>query len=103
MSGEKFQVITANRTDDGYVVYLAADRSWTTSFQDALVFDSGATDSGESLDGLLAWAGLQQRDVCDPYFFAVERGDDGALGTLSARERIRAAGPEATLRVWGYA
>lgn len=91
-------IITANRTDDGSVVYLRADRAWTASLAEARLFE----DDSER-DALIAWAAdAQQRDVCDPYSFPVDVGPEGPV-PRSTRERIRAGGPAPVLRQWGYA
>jgi hypothetical protein len=96
MMGALF-VVTANRTDDGAVLYLRADRSWTSDLGQAQVVG----DTAER-DALIAWAAdTQQRDVCDPYAFEVRATAEG-VDPLTARERIRAAGPAPVLRQWGY-
>lgn len=89
-------VVTANRTDDGAVLYLRVDRAWTSALADAHV-----VESEDERDVLIAWADQQQRDVCDPYAFEV-KVVSGAIDPLSARERIRAAGPAPVLAQWGY-
>ncbi len=89
--------VTANRTADGAVVYLRDDRQWTADIASALV----RTDPAAMTD-LLAWARAQQRDVCDPYPLEVQVRE-GAPAPVGTRERIRAAGPDATLRSLGYA
>ena len=89
-------VVTANRTDDGAVLYLRVDRTWTSQLAEAhLVEDETQRDA------LIAWGEQQQRDVCDPYAFEV-KVVEGAIDPLSARERIRAAGPAPVLAQWGY-
>lgn len=94
------QIITANRTADGSVVYLRADRTWTPALTEARTFDEESIDQR---DALLAWAAAEeQREVCDPYAMTVDVGPDGPV-PLSARERIRAAGPIPVLQRWGYA
>lgn len=90
-------VVTANRVQDGAVVYLAVDRTWTLGLA-----SSYRSESEAERDALLAWAKTQEHDICDPY--AVEVSDDGAAVVApSARERIRAEGPEAVLARLGYA
>jgi hypothetical protein len=85
-------VITANATDDGAPVYLRPDRTWTRLLPEAL-----ATDDEVVRDELLALAGQQQRQICDPYAFKVELADGQPVAT-TARERIRAQGPTTPLR-----
>ncbi len=95
--GELF-VVTANRTDDGSVVYLRADGAWTPRLDEAHALDDAC-----ERDRLVAWAAAsQQREVADPYATVVRR-DGCSVVPLSARERIRAAGPVPVLRQWGYA
>lgn len=87
------QVITANRLSDGMVVYLAADRSWTEHFHEA-----HAVALDEDLDPWLDHGAreIAARHVVDVYPFDVAL--DGTVPqALSARERIRAAGPTVRL------
>ena len=88
--------ITANRTLDGRTVYLRADRAWSTALSEAV-----AVDEGPEKEALLLWARTQEAVVCDPYAMKVD-DQEGGLCPPSTRERIRAAGPEATLRALGY-
>ncbi|MCB9597519.1 MAG: DUF2849 domain-containing protein [Sandaracinaceae bacterium] len=88
--------VTANHLSDGSVAYLRADRAWTQDLQHAWV---GATEADAA--PLLAWARGQEHLICDPYLLEVSR-DAGRVVPLSARERIRAEGPEATLARLGY-
>ncbi len=89
-------VITANRTHDGRAVYLRADRTWSFALGEAV-----AVDEGPDKETLIAWARTQEAFVCDPYAAKVDQ-HDGALRPPTTRERIRAAGPDATLRALGY-
>jgi len=91
-----FWTVTANYLADGGVAYLRADRAWTRDLQRAV-----AVDSKEALAPLLEWAKSQEQDVCDPYDLELGREAD-RLVPLSARERIRAEGPEPTLERLGY-
>lgn len=93
---KKHWIVTANRLTDGGVVYLDADRGWTDDVSRASLADAedGCADG-------LAWAHGQQATVCDPYVIAVSDGQTGPR-PLTARERIRAEGPEPTLRRLGY-
>lgn len=94
---DKRVVITANRTNDGFVAYLEGDGSWGTDLRRARVFE----DKGSAAQALERAQG-QQDVVCDPYIFEVSVSGD-ELTPISARERIRAAGPDATLAQWDYA
>ena len=88
--------VTANRLDDGGVTYLRADRVWTTDLQDAWTCPDKA-----AAEPLLAWAGEQEHVICDPYLITVEYSAEG-ISPLKEREKIRAEGPDATLRRLGY-
>jgi len=88
--------VTANFLADGGVAYMTADRAWTRDLQQA-----ATVDSKEGLEPLLSWASAQEHDICDPYALELAREAD-RLVPLSARERIRAEGPEPTLARLGY-
>jgi hypothetical protein len=90
-------VVTANRTLDGAVVYLGPGQRWTREIAAALFL---VDDERERT--LLAWARTQEGDVCDPYLARANRGP-GGIRPVSARERIRAGGPEPVLARLGYA
>lgn len=85
----KPQVLTANRLDDGHVVYLAADEAWTHRLGEAHVASDEETAARLRAVAERAVAG---RAVIDPYLFEVDpRG--GAPRPLRTREVIRARGP----------
>ncbi|MGF1456691.1 MAG: DUF2849 domain-containing protein [Alphaproteobacteria bacterium] len=88
------QVITANRLDDGEVVYFTPMRRWSLNLTEAQVL--GLEDD---LDTWLAAAraDIERRMVVDVYPFDVVPGDDGLVAALSAREKIRALGPTVRL------
>lgn len=88
-------LVTAQRLSDARVVYLRDDRTWTICDAEAARGDSAA------LEPLLAWAKTQTEVVVDPYTIEVEVVS-GAIRHTSARERLRAAGPEAVLARFGY-
>ena len=88
-------VVTASRTSDGAAVYLTADRTWSRELSRACPRDEAR------LAAELAWARGQQAAVCDPYRLPVALAD-GVPVAVSTRERIRAAGPAATLAALGY-
>ena len=83
------QIVTANRTHDGAVVYWTARGDWSTSLAD------GALAEGEAAERLLAAVSPETaRAAIAPYLIAVERRD-GRIVPTSLRERIRAQGPTA--------
>jgi len=88
--------VTANRLLDGGVVYLRADRSWTSA-----VSDAWSAESQKDTEARLEWARTQEHEVCDPYALDVAREGE-CLVPRSARERIRAEGPGPTLARLGY-
>ena len=87
--------VTANRLDDGSVVYLAS-RAWVAALADADRLQDAASAGVE-----VAWAKTQERDVCGPYTFEAEVLTDGGL-KLSARERFRRDGATAARTRLGY-
>lgn len=89
-------VISANRTADGGVVYLTADRRWTERLADA---SSHGTRAGG--DAGLTWARTQEAVVCDPHLIKVQATADGPV-PLDTKQRIRAAGPQAMLSELGF-
>lgn len=87
-------IVTANFTDDGAVAWRRADGTWSRALADAgLVADEAAAAALASRA-----AAAEQREVCDPYKIEVRVDDAGAVDVLTARERIRAAGPTIRLR-----
>ncbi|MEJ1161797.1 DUF2849 domain-containing protein [Prosthecomicrobium sp. N25] len=82
-------VITANRLADGRVVWLTADRAWSTDVSAAAVVADKVT-----LEAALAAAAaaVAARIVVDPYATDVDVGGAGIV-PKSLRERIRAKGP----------
>ncbi len=83
------KVITANRLEDGEVIYLAGAGAWSAWLEDAQAVE---TPDGE--DALLSHAqqAVDTRLVVGPYAMAVTR-DRGRLRPTSQREAIRARGP----------
>ena len=84
------QIVTANRTHDGAVVYWTARGDWSTSLADGALAEGAA--AAERL--LAAVAPETARAAIAPYLIAVERRD-GRLVPIGLRERIRASGPTA--------
>lgn len=85
-------LITANRTDDGSVVYLLEDGKWTASLNEAALWPSE-----EAATPALGPAKAEEGVVCDPYLAPANREGDQVV-LRSARERIRANGPTTRLR-----
>jgi len=83
------QVISANRLDNGFVVYLAADGSWSKLISGSVIaMDETAADE------LLKEAKQAEQDrvVVDPYLIDVAEVD-GEVRPIKYREFIRATGP----------
>jgi Protein of unknown function (DUF2849) len=83
------KVISANRLDDGIVVYAGRDGSWSERLSHAKIFASKA----EAEAGLLvAQNDAKQNLVVEPV--AVEVTEDASgLRAVTLREAIRARGP----------
>lgn len=82
-------VITANRLDDGEVVWLATGNGWVETLEGARIFETAETLAA----GLEQGAGAAAAQiVVDVYACAVERVD-GRIVPTRFRERIRALGP----------
>lgn len=80
-------IYTANRLDDGRVVFLAAD-GWVDQMAEALVCRDDAIAEGLAL----AQASEHRQEVVGSY--AVDIADQpGEIVPLKQRERIRAVGP----------
>lgn len=82
------KVITANRLQDGEVVYLAANGAWAKSFADAAI----AVDEG-ALKILLesAASSALRNAVVDPV--AIDTVGGNCPAPASLREKIRRRGP----------
>lgn len=91
--GAQFQALTANRLDDGIVVYLTADNRWSESLQEADVAEG--KDSGEALLAR-AQPSVDGNVVVEPYLFEVTQDENG-IRAASVRETIRQAGPTVRL------
>jgi hypothetical protein len=80
------KAVTANRLDDGAVVYLGDDNRWASDIGAAARF----TDDDSK--AVLAAAQARVKEIADAYLVDVD--DDGALvGRETLRESIRKAGP----------
>lgn len=83
------RVLTANRLDDGAVVYRDAAGNWVRSLGAAAVAEDEAAERALSAAGE---ADLARGLVVGPYLMAVA-GGAASPAPVSQRERIRAAGP----------
>lgn len=83
-------VITANRLNDGLVVFMGTDGCWENSILDAQVLD---TKEELKVRLALANAAEQAQIVIGPYEVEVAKTDQGEVRPLRYRERIRAYGP----------
>ena len=82
------KALTANRLQDGEVVYLTASGVWSTSFADAVI----VADEGD-LKTLLANASSSalRNEVVDP--LAIDTAGNDCRSPASLREKIRQRGP----------
>ncbi len=83
------QMITANRLDDGRVVFLDADGGWSEDFHRGAVLSD---EAGKSEAVARAQASAAANQVVDPYPIELEMRA-GHLAPKALRERIRASGP----------
>lgn len=86
--GEKFRVITANRLDDGVIVYFRLEDGageWVPELKRATPFGE------EAFDSALEAARTFERDCIVLGVYEMEVA--GRNRPLSARERVRAKGP----------
>lgn len=79
------KVVTANRLDDGLVVFLDPEGGWTLDIATARILDD------DELDDALAYGKAQDeaRIILDPYAVDVEV-TDGVAVPVRLREKIRA-------------
>jgi hypothetical protein len=89
-------VITANRLQDGRVVYRAADGRWVTELASADIATS-ARDAETSLRA----ARTDGQCIVDPYIAPVANGEDGSWVPANLRGLIRERGPSAGLPLQG--
>ena len=88
------KAITANRLEDGAVVYLDRNGQWTAQLGEAARYD------GEAGEAALVEAKMRATEIADIYL--IELGENGApSGRASLRETIRQAGPTVRLDL-GY-
>ncbi len=80
------KAVTANRLDDGAVVYLGDDDRWTPQQ------DAAARFNDDDAKDVLAAAQSRVKEIADAYLVDVD--ESGALtGRETLRESIRKAGP----------
>lgn len=87
------QVVTANRLDDGVVVYLDGKGGWTERLGQAAVYETP-----DAVEAAVAEAKRSEADqvVVESYPIDVAREGEG-LRPIRLREEIRAAGPTVRL------
>jgi hypothetical protein len=97
-SAPHISVLTANRLDDGIVVFLDFEGAWNESLAEAVV----ARDPGEAraLEDRGAYDAAHNL-VVEPYLVEV-REDAGSLTPIRVRERVRVSGPSILDDVPGY-
>ena len=90
-------VVTANRLNDGIVVYLALGGGWTEDIDQAARAEAEA-----EVKALEETAGAAERDrlVISVYAMPVDVKDDGTVDPISVRERIRAAHRTTLTKDW---
>ncbi len=83
------QIVTANRLDDGRVVFLTASDDWTADI------NGSALAANEEQAAELLAAGARAEAACvviAPYLIDAE-AENGQIRAASIRESIRAHGP----------
>ncbi|MEO1135024.1 MAG: DUF2849 domain-containing protein [Pseudomonadota bacterium] len=80
------KAVTANRLDDGAVVFLAEDDGWTAELCQAARFSD--EDAKLGLDAARARTG----EIADAYLVTVDENGD-LVGRETLRESIRKSGP----------
>ncbi|MFH1804084.1 MAG: DUF2849 domain-containing protein [Pseudomonadota bacterium] len=83
------QIVTANRLDDGLVVFMTADYGWSDDIHQAVLAEDQA-----HADDLLARASTRDQDIIivGPYLIEVEANEAGIVPT-KYREVLRTKGP----------
>ena len=87
-------LITANRLNDGAVIYRTADGHWTTDFDRAAVVTTAPAASE-----LLGAAVADDIGAVGAYVAPVKLDKDGSAAPGNLRESIRLAGPTIDLPV----
>ena len=84
------RIATANRLDDGQVVFLKSDGSWVRELHSARIARSN--DEASVLESAAA-AAVRSNIVVDPYLIEVEARNGSGLTPVEHRERMRTSGP----------
>ena len=90
-------VVTANRLNDGIVVYLAPDGAWTEDIVAAARAEN--EDEVKELEATAAEA-VRERLVISVYPMPIEVKEDGTVDPISVRERIRASHRTTLTKDW---
>ena len=90
-------VVTANRLDDGIVVYLAPGGMWT---EDIAAAQRAETDEEVKALEVEAETSVRDRTVVSAYPMPIEVKDDGTVDPISVRERIRASHRTTLTKDW---
>lgn len=90
-------VVTANRLNDGIVVYLAPGGAWTEDIAEAARAESD--DEVKALEAIADEA-VRARLVISVYPMPIEVKDDGSVDPISVRERIRASHRTTLTKDW---
>lgn len=88
------RILTANRLNDGLVVYLSEGGRWSASLSDA---DIAEDDAREALLTSAGTRAVAQRVVVDPYLIDITI-EHGTRRPVRFREAIRAGGPTVETR-----
>lgn len=81
-------VVTANRVDDGAVVYRRRDGGWTTMLGGAAIVTNAA-----GAQALIREAVADDLHAVGPYVAPVKLAPDGSVRPGNLRELIRVSGP----------
>lgn len=87
------KIVTANRLDDGIVVFLGRSLRWADQIGDVAPFEDD--DAVERALALAARA-VENREIVEPYAIDVSCEPDGLM-PVRLREVIRAKGPTVRL------
>lgn len=87
------KIVTANRLDDGIVVFLGRSLRWADQIDEVTAFDDYA-----AVEHALTLAGkaVENREIVEPYAIDV-LCENGRLVPVRLREAIRAKGPTVRL------
>jgi hypothetical protein len=86
-------VVTGKFTDDGANAWRRADGTWSRRLEDSGLF----SEEAPAKEVVASTVANEQRTISDPYIIEVY-ADGQTIDPLSARERIRAAGPTIRIR-----